>query len=106
MNNLDFNLIEKLQKFWEDVWNDVNFTIYDVRESNHIYRISSCRKNLALEFNKFFTKNKEKRIPYNILNETVENRKWFLSGFYAAEGNRKNIQKNVSLRNIKVLCQV
>ena len=89
MNNLDFNLIEILQRFCKDVWNDMNFEIYDIRESSNIYRISSNKKKLAIEFNKFYTKDKEKRIPCDILNETVENKKWFLIGFYSADGNRK-----------------
>ena len=96
LNNLDFNLIEKLQRFCTEIWNDIDFKIYDIRESSNIYRISFSTKRLALEFDKFYTKDKEKRIPYNILNETLENKKWFLIGFYSADGNRKNKQKNIS----------
>ena len=72
LNNLDFNLIEKLQRFCTEIWNDIDFKIYDIRESSNIYRISSSTKRLALEFDIFYTKHKEKRIPYNILNETIE----------------------------------
>ena len=96
LNNLGFNLIEKLQRFCEDVRNDVYFKIYDVRETINLYRISSSKKKLALEFNNIYTKNKEQRVPCAILNETIENWKWFLIGFYAADGNRKNKQKNIS----------
>ena len=96
LNNSDFNLIEKLQRFCKDIWDDVNFKIYDFRERSNIYRISSQKKKLALEFDKFYTKDKEKRIPCNILNETVENKKWLLIGFYSADGNQKNKQKNIS----------
>ena len=74
----------------------MNFKIYDIRETINIYRTSSSRKKLALEFDKFFTKDKEKRIPCNILNEAVENRKRFLIGFYAADGNRRTKQKIIS----------
>ena len=85
-----------------EIWDDIDFKIYDIRESSNIYRISSSKKKLALEFDKFYTKDKEKRIPYNILNETIENRKWFLIGLYAADGNCKNKQKRFpSLKNIK-----
>ena len=76
---------------------DLNFKIYGIRETSNIYRISSGKKKLALEFDKFYTKDTEKRFPCNILNETVENRKWFLIDFYAADGNRRNKQKNISL---------
>ena len=113
LNNLDFNLIEKLQRFCKDVWNDVNFKIYDIRESSNIYRISSGKKKLALEFDKFYTKDKEKRIPYDISNESIENKKWFLIGFYAADGYKKNKQKNISfsqkhkitISSLNYLCQ-
>ena len=47
------------------------------------------RKNLALDFDKFYTKDTEKRIPNEILNESLENRKWFFIGFYAADGLKK-----------------
>ena len=30
LNNLDFNLIEKLQKFCEEIWDDKDFKIYDI----------------------------------------------------------------------------
>ena len=113
LNNLDFNLIEKLQRFCEDIWDDINFKIYDIRESSNIYRISSNKKKLAIEFDKFYTEDKAKRIPCDILNETVENRKWFSIGFYAADGNRRNKQKNTSfsqknkitISNLNYLCQ-
>ena len=53
LNNLDFNLIQKLQRFCKDFWNNINFKIYDVRETSQIYRISVGRKYLALEFENF-----------------------------------------------------
>ena len=97
MNNLDFNLIQKLQRFCKDNWNNINFKIYDVRETSQVYGISVGRKYLALEFDKFYTKDKEKRIPNEILNESLENRKWFFIGFYAADGYKKHKYKNISL---------
>ena len=97
LNNLDFNLIQKLQRFCKDIWNKINFKIYDVRETSQVYRISVGRKYLALEFEKLYTKDKEKRIPNEILNESLENRKWFFIGFYAADGHKKHKYKNISL---------
>ena len=72
LNNLDFNLIEKLQRFCTETWNVIDFKIYDIRESSNIYIISSNKKKLALELDKIYTKDKEKRIPFDILNETIE----------------------------------
>ena len=95
--NLDFKLIQKLQRFCKGIWNHINFKIYDVRETSEVYRISVGRKNLALEFDKFYTEDKEKRIPNEILNESPENRKWFFIGFYAADGHKKDNYKNLSL---------
>ena len=68
---------------------------------------------MAIDFNKFYTSDKEKRIPEYILNESIENKKWFLIGFYAADGNRKNKQKNISftqkhkitMSGLNYLCQ-
>ena len=113
INNLDFSLIQKLQRFCKDIWNDISFETYDIREPSQIYKISSCRKKIALEFKNFYTKKKEKRIPCEILNETVENRKWFLIGFYAVDRNRRNKQKNISfsqknkitISGLNYLCQ-
>ena len=51
---------------------------------------------MASEYEEFYTKEKEKRIPSYILNETLENRKWFLTGFYSADGNRKSKWKITS----------
>ena len=43
LNNLNFNIIEKLQRYCKEIWNE-DFKIYDIRESSHVYRISSGRK--------------------------------------------------------------
>ena len=59
LNNLDFNLFEKLQRFCKDIWHDIIFEIYDIRKSSIIYRFSSNKKKLAIEFDKFYTKEKE-----------------------------------------------
>ena len=96
LNISDFILIEKLQRFCKEIWDDINFKIFDIRESSKIYRISSNKKKLALEFDKLYTKDKEKRIPCDILNETIQNKKWYLIVFYSADGNQKNKQKNIS----------
>ena len=87
LNSLDFNLIEKLQRYCKEVWIDIIFKVYNVIESSQGYRISSGKKKLALYFDNFDTK--EKRIPDYMLNETIENRKWFLLGFYSADGSKK-----------------
>ena len=47
------------------------------------------------------------------MNETEENKNWFLFGFYSADGNRKSKQKNFSFSQknktttsgLKFLCQ-
>ena len=44
LNNLDFNLIEKLQRFCKDVWKDINFEIYDIRESSNIFIESHLKR--------------------------------------------------------------
>ena len=96
LNNLDFNIIEKLQRFCKDIWEDVNFKIDDIRQNSNINGISSDKKKLAIGFDKVHTKDKEKRIACDIINGTIENKKWFLIGFYCADGNRKNKQKIIS----------
>ena len=51
---------------------------------------------MSIEFNEFYTKEKEKRIPDNILNETVKNRKMILIGLYAADGSKRNTQNYIT----------
>ena len=51
---------------------------------------------MSIDFDEFYTREKEKSIPDSILNETEENRKWFLIGFSSADGNRKSKQKAIS----------
>ena len=60
LKNLDFNLIQKIQRFCKGIWGVINFKIYDFRETSKIYRISSSKKKQVLEFDKFYTKNKGK----------------------------------------------
>ena len=86
LNNLEFNVIQKIQRFCKVIWNDIKFKIYAVRETSQVYRISVGRKNLALEIDKIYTEDEEKRIPNEILNESLENTKWFFIGFFAADG--------------------
>ena len=46
-------------------------------------------KKLALKFDKFYTKEKEDKIPKVILNGTIDSKNWFLIGLYAADGKKK-----------------
>ena len=62
-NNQDFNLIQKLRRFHKEIWIGIDFKRYDVRKSSYVFRLSVSRKNVALQFAKFYTKDKEKRIP-------------------------------------------
>ena len=59
LNNSDFSLIERIQRNCKDVWHDIDFKIYDVRKSSHVYKIASRGKKLALEFDIFYTAEKE-----------------------------------------------
>ena len=71
------------------------------------------RKDLALVFDKFYTKDKEKSIPNEIINESLEKREWFFIGFYAADGHRKkkiqkdffNSNKKITISGLNYLCQ-
>ena len=53
--NLDFNLIQKLQRYCTESWNGLDCKIYHVRKTSQLYRISATRKNMASEFDKFYT---------------------------------------------------
>ena len=55
LNKLDFDLIEKLQRFCKKIWVDIDLKIYDIRENSNIYRISSNKKKLASKFENFHT---------------------------------------------------
>ena len=88
---------QKLQRFCKKVWKGKDFKIYDVRKSSYVYGLASGKKKLALEVDEFSTKDKEKRICYERLIETEENRKWFSIGSYAVDGFRNSIQNCISL---------
>ena len=68
---------------------------------------------MSKEFDEVYANEEEKRIPEGILNESIDIKKWFLIGFYAADGNRKDKQKNVSfsqkykilISGLNYLCQ-
>ena len=107
MNNQDFKLIQQLQSVCKEFWNDIYFKIYDVRKGRCVYGLSACRKNRPLDFDKFYTKDKEKGIPNEIMNESLEKRKTSFIGFYRAEGHKKIIKKKFeSLKNIRLHYQV
>ena len=36
LNNQDFTLIQKLQRFCKDIWNNLNFKIYDIRKTSQV----------------------------------------------------------------------
>ena len=61
LNNLDFKLIQKLQRFCKVIWTDKNFEKYDIRETSDMYRISSSEKKLVLKFDKLSSKDKKKK---------------------------------------------
>ena len=113
MISQDLNPIQKLQRFCNVVWNGIDFKTIDVRKSSYVFRFESSEKKLAFEVEKFYTEDKEKRTPYDKLNETKENRKRFFIGFFAADGSKNNKQKcisffqkhNFTMFSIKCLCQ-
>ena len=63
LNDQDFNLIQKLRKFHKEIWIGIDFKRYEVRKSSYVFKLSVSKKNIALQFAKFYTKDKEKRIP-------------------------------------------
>ena len=36
LNNLDFNLIQKIKRFCKEIWNDIIFKKYDVKKTSQV----------------------------------------------------------------------
>ena len=58
-------------------------------------KLAKCIEYLWVEKTKLlnlinFTLKIKKKMPNEILNESLQNRKWFFIGFYAADGHKKN----------------
>ena len=66
------------------------------RKGSYISKYFIRSEKISIEFDEVYANEKEKRIPEEKLNESIDIKKWFLIGFYAADGNRKDKQKNVS----------
>ena len=76
---------------------DYDFKIIDDRH-NHAYKLIVNGGIKTKEFvekytNLFYDKNRNKKIPEQILNSSIETRELFFKGFYDGDGDRKGTEK-------------
>lgn len=95
------DVLYSLKEIFEKYENNSNTTIFNIREikrtcpsfSNkeyiYILEVKGNRKQIASKYrNMFYNSLREKQVPKEILNSSIEIQKMFLEGFYAGDGNK------------------
>jgi DNA polymerase elongation subunit (family B) len=97
LNNADIILNNNLLIKLQNIYPDDNFKILDTMKSSNVYKIvPSCGniKKFVDEYRDiFYDIDKLKIIPSIIINGSIEDKKAFLEGYYAADGCRKDTIK-------------
>jgi hypothetical protein len=95
LNNSDLNLLYKLKDIMIRVYPELTPVIYDTIKSSGVYKLTvKNQKVLVEEFrSKFYSSDRLKRIPTEILNSSVDIIRSFFLGYWAADGCRKDKQK-------------
>ena len=95
LSNQDLDLLQECLEYCKELY-PTDFKIIDCMRSSRVYRIvpKGNIKIMAQMFDKYYTNNKEKYIPYKILNKDYNYKLFFFRGFYAGDGYRlgKNSQ--------------
>jgi len=107
LSNTNLNFLNKSKKIIEKYY-DYEFKIYECNSSNanfisrkQLYNLHALGGNkikpLVEKYrNLFYDKNKNKKIPPEILNASYEVRKNFFEGFYAGDGSKSERNGKVS----------
>lgn len=103
INNKDTNLLNKcIECLKHSPIKNTSFKILDILKSSS-YKIvpKGFIKETVLLFRKFYNKDNNKVIPEEILNDTDENIKYFLVGYYASDGYKcfNTHDKNIKISN-------
>ena len=103
LNNSDLEYCLILQSLLEEIY-DTEFKILDTYNSSNVYKIvpHGQIKNYVIEYrDKFYTNNRLKQIPLEIINGSYDERYAFLCGYYSADGYKcvNSKSKNIILTN-------
>jgi hypothetical protein len=92
LNNSDLDLLYKLKDIMVRVYPELTPVIYDTIKSSGVYKLTvKNQKVLVEEFrSKFYSSDRLKRIPTEILNSNVDIITSFFLGYWAADGCRKD----------------
>jgi hypothetical protein len=95
LNNSDLNLINKLKNLLEKEYPNHIAVIYDTIQSSGVYKLTvNNQKEFIEEYrNKFYDSDKFKKIPTEILNSSTDVIESFFTGYWAADGCRKDKEK-------------
>ena len=95
LNNSDINIIKKLKKLLEKEYPEHTPIFYDTIKSSGVYKLSiNNQKSFVEEYRqKFYDSDRYKKVPTEILNSSIEVVQSFFSGYWAADGCRKDKEK-------------
>lgn len=99
LNNTDINILHDLKELCEIIYN-TNFKILDTYKSSNTYKLVPINtiKKYVEEYNALYSSKREKIIPTEILNGNNQIKKYFLSGYYLADGSKCLNEKTNCIR--------
>ena len=98
LNNNDINLCMILQSLGSEIYNQ-DFKILDTIESSGVYKIvpvGTIKEHVINYRNMFYNNLKEKIVPLEILNGTLDIKFAFISGYFMADGYKNTIELTFS----------
>jgi DNA polymerase elongation subunit (family B) len=105
INNQNIDYLNRAKMYLEKVEPNFTFKILDTMESSHVYKLVPVGKVrlIAEKYHQImYDKNKNKIVPYAILNSSREIKEWFFEGYYTGDGYKPDhgiiIPKNGSVR--------
>ncbi len=95
LNNNDYDRLSTALQYLGMCENEkMDFKILDTLESSGVYKLVPLGsiKYMVEKYRKiFYDKDKHKTVPKIILNGPYEIKKWFLKGYYEADGSKTGI---------------
>ena len=89
LNNQNLDYLNRAKIYLEQVEPNFTFKILDTMESSGVYKLVPVGKVklIAMKYHQImYDKNKNKIVPYAILNASKEIQKWFFEGYYTGDG--------------------
>ena len=95
LNNSDLNVLENLKQLLTKEYPEHTPIVYDTIESSGVYKLSVNNQKVFVEEyrSKFYDSDRYKKVPTEILNSSIEVVQSFFSGYWTADGCRKDKEK-------------